>query len=126
MLVQGDAKRQVVEFYEKVVNARDYQGALPYLGPYYIQHNPEATDGADGLRAFIEMMKAQYPQSHCDVKRVFVDGDYVILQVHVMRTPDDRGSAHVDIFRLENGKVVEHWDVDQPIPEKTLSGHGLL
>jgi predicted SnoaL-like aldol condensation-catalyzing enzyme len=57
-------------------------------------------------------------------KRVFADGDYVILHVHVTREPGARGSAHVDIFRLDGGKVAEHWDVDEPIPAGAANPNG--
>jgi predicted SnoaL-like aldol condensation-catalyzing enzyme len=117
-------KKIVLEFYEQVVNRRDFEAASHSLGPYYIQHNPDAADGAEGLKTF--MMRERSPHGHCEVKRVFADGDSVILHVHVIRELGTRGSAHIDIFRLEQGKVVEHWDVDQPLPEKTVNPHGML
>jgi predicted SnoaL-like aldol condensation-catalyzing enzyme len=57
---------------------------------------------------------------------VFADGDYVILHVHAVREPGTRGNAIVDIFRLEDGKIVEHWDVVQPIPEKAANANGMF
>jgi predicted SnoaL-like aldol condensation-catalyzing enzyme len=60
------------------------------------------------------------------IKRVLVDGDMVILHVHAIREPGERGVAIVDIFRLENGKIVEHWDVVQPIPEKAANSNGMF
>lgn len=56
----------------------------------------------------------------------FVDGDHVILHVHAVRKPGTRGNAIVDIFKLENGKIVEQWDVTQAIPEKTTSGNPMF
>lgn len=109
-------KRIVLEFYEHVVNRRDFPAAARYLGPYYIQHRADAEDGMGGLKEFIERMRQAYPHSRCQVKRVFADGDFVILHVHVVREPGTRGSAHIDLFRVEHGRVVEHWDVDEPIP----------
>lgn len=119
-------KATVLAFYEKVVNQRDFEGARLYLGPYYIQHNPDSDDGADGLKVFMEAMKRKFPHLHVEVKRVLADGDHVVLHTHVVREPGLPGSAHVDIFRLEHGKVVEHWDVDQPIPDKAVNPHGML
>jgi predicted SnoaL-like aldol condensation-catalyzing enzyme len=119
-------KKIVLEFYEYVVNRRDFEAASHYLGPYYTQHNPDAADGAEGLKTFMQMKREKFPHSHCEVKRVFTDGDYVILHVHIIREPGTRGSVNVDIFRLEHDKVVEHWDVNQPIPEKTINPHGML
>ena len=59
-------------------------------------------------------------------KRVFADGDFVILHVHGVREPGERGVAIIDIFRLEKGKIVEHWDVVQPIPEKPANNNGMF
>jgi predicted SnoaL-like aldol condensation-catalyzing enzyme len=68
------------------------------------------------------------PPAHAadEIKRVFADGDYVILHVHAVREPGTRGVAVVDIFKLENGKIVEHWDVVQPIPEKAANTNGMF
>jgi predicted SnoaL-like aldol condensation-catalyzing enzyme len=57
---------------------------------------------------------------------VFADGDYVILHAHAVREPRTRGNAIVDIFRIEDGKIVEHWDVVQPIPEKAANANGMF
>lgn len=117
-------KRLILEFYENVVNRRDFAAAAKSLGKTYIQHRADAEDGVEGLKAFMAKAQAQFPHLHADVKRVFADGDFVILQVHVVRESGDRGSKHVDIFRLENGKPVEHWDVDQPIAEHFIHDNG--
>ena len=119
-------KRNVIEFYDLAINKKDFAAASKYLGPRYIQHNPTAPDGAEVLKGFIEFLRAKFPESRSEVKRAFVDGDYVILHVHSVREPGTRGRAIVDIFRLENGKVVEHWDVIQDIPEKTANANGMF
>ncbi len=111
-------KKHVVEFYEKALNQKDFEAAKGYFGPKYIQHNPGAPDGIEGFKGFLAFLKEKFPQSHSEIKRVFADGDFVILHVHSVREPGVRGRAIVDIFRLENGKIVEHWDVIQDIPEK--------
>jgi predicted SnoaL-like aldol condensation-catalyzing enzyme len=114
-------KKAVLEFYEKGLNQKDFDAASKYFGPKYVQHNPGAPDGIEGFKAFIALRKEKFPNAHSDIKRIFADGDYVILHVHNVPNPGDRGSAIADIFRLENGKIVEHWDVVQPIPEKTAN-----
>lgn len=119
-------KRTVVEFYEKAINQKDFEAAAAYLGPRYIQHNPTAADGAEGLKSFLAFLRDKAPKYHSDIKHVFADGDYVILHVHNQREPDARGTAIVDIFKLENGKIVEHWDVRQDIPEKTANPNGMF
>lgn len=109
--------RQVVlAFYEAALNRLDYASAEKFLGPYYRQHNPGAADGKEGLRAFLEFLKTHHPQNHSEITQTFVDGDFVILRVHNRRDPDSLGNAIVDIFRLEDGLIVEHWDSVQPIP----------
>lgn len=114
-------KKVVVELYEQGINQKDFEAAAKAFGPKYIQHNPRAADGPEGFKAFIEFLKAKFPNYHSEIKRVFADGDYVILHVHNVPAPGERGAAIVDIFRLENGKVVEHWDVRQDIPEKSAN-----
>ena len=120
--------KAVLELYEKALNQHDFEGAAKYLGPRYIQHNPLAEDGAEGLKKFIEFRKQKFPQAKSIVKRAFADGDFVILHVHSMREPGTLGVAIVDIFRLENGKVVEHWDVIQevPPPDKVKNNNGMF
>jgi predicted SnoaL-like aldol condensation-catalyzing enzyme len=119
-------KKTVLEFYEAGLNNKDFEAASKYFGPKYIQHNPGAPDGIEGFRAFINFLKEKFPNSHSEVKKVFAEGDFVILHVHAVREPGTRGRAIVDIFRLENGKIVEHWDVAQDIPEKMPHNNGMF
>jgi len=119
-------KKTVLEFYEAGLNKKDFEMASKYFGPKYIQHNPGAPDGTEGFRSFINFLKEKFPNSHSEIKKVFADGDFVILHVHSVREPGTRGRAIVDIFRLENGKIVEHWDVAQDIPEKMPHNNGMF
>ena len=119
-------KKAVLEFYDKALNQKDFDAAVKYFGPRYIQHNPNAPDGIDGFKAFIAQRKEKLPNAKSEIKRAFAEGDYVILHVHGVREPGERGVAIIDIFRLENGKIVEHWDVVQPIPEKTANSNGMF
>jgi predicted SnoaL-like aldol condensation-catalyzing enzyme len=123
---QETNKKNVVEFYEKALNQKDFEAAARYLGPRYTQHNPVAADGPEGLKAFIQFLRDKFPSSRSEIKRVFADGDYVIVHVHAMREPGTRGRAIIDIFKLENGKIVEHWDVGQDIPEKPANPNGMF
>jgi predicted SnoaL-like aldol condensation-catalyzing enzyme len=102
------------------------RAASQHFGNRYVQHNPGAPDGPEGLKAFLGFLKEKFPQSRSEIKRVFADGDYVILHVHAVREPGTRGSAIVDIFKLEGGKIVEHWDVVQPIPDKAANNNGMF
>jgi predicted SnoaL-like aldol condensation-catalyzing enzyme len=123
---QETNKKNVVEFYEKALNQKDFEAASRYLGPRYTQHNPVAADGPEGLKAFIQFLRDKFPSSRSEIKRVFADGDYVIVHVHAMREPGTRGRAIIDIFKLENGKIVEHWDVGQDVPEKAANPNGMF
>jgi len=124
---QEEANRAaVLAFYEKGLNQKDADAALAYVGNRYVQHNPNAPDGPDGFRKFIGFLREKFPSSHSEVKRSFVDGDFVILHVHSVREPGSRGRAIVDIFKLENGKIVEHWDVVQDIPENPANNNTMF
>lgn len=119
-------KKVVLDFYEKGLNQKDFDAAAKHFGPKYIQHNPTAPDGIDGFKAFIAFRKEKFPNARSEIKRAFAEGDFVILHVHGVREPGERGVAIIDIFRLENGKIVEHWDVVQPIPEKAANSNGMF
>lgn len=119
-------KQYVLEFYEKAINQKDFDAAAKYLGSRYTQHNPTAADGPDGLKAFIQFLRDNYPNAHSEIKRVFAEGDYVILHVHSIREPGTRGRAIFDLFKLENGKIVEHWDAVQDIPEQSANPNGMF
>ena len=124
---QEEANRQtVLAFYEAGLNRKDFDAARQHFGPYYRQHNPNAADGIEGFQTFVAFMRENTPHSHSEIKGSFVDADFVILHVHKITTPGERGVAIVDIFRLEDGKIVEHWDVSQTIPEHTVSGNAMF
>jgi predicted SnoaL-like aldol condensation-catalyzing enzyme len=124
---QEETNKQVVlDFYEKALNQKDFEAAARHFGPRYIQHNPLAADGIEGFKKFIEFRREKFPNAKSVIKRALVDGDFVILHVHAIREPGERGVAIIDIFRLENGKIVEHWDVIQPIPEKAANDNGMF
>jgi predicted SnoaL-like aldol condensation-catalyzing enzyme len=76
-----------------------------------------AEPGREALKAFLDMIRAQTPEAAHDVKRAFVDGDHVTVHYHVRRWPGDLGWAVIDIFRIEDGMIAEHWDVMQDVVE---------
>ena len=119
-------KDTVLAFYNAALVQQDVDKAVQYLGAQYIQHNPMAPDGADGLKGLIKFLKEKYPQRSSNIKRVIVEGNLVVLHVHSKPTPEDRGTAIVDIFRVEGGKIVEHWDVMQPVPEKAANNNTMF
>jgi len=119
-------KKAVQEFYDFVINKKDFESARKYMGGRYKQHNPLVADGPEGLKAFIEFLKTNFPEARSEIKRVLADGDYVILHVHSIRPPNMRGRAIIEIFRLDDGKIDEHWDVIQEIPEESANPNGMF
>ena len=121
-------KENVIAFYELAFNQHKLDEAVEkYVAEPYIQHNPGV---ADGGKAFIDSFAPylkEHPQSRATIKRVIAEGDLVVVHVHSQNTPDERGEAVMDVFRLDaDGKIVEHWDVAQAIPEQTVSGHEMF
>ena len=119
-------KRIATEFYDAAINRKDFTAASQYLGSQYKQHNPTAADGAEGLRGFIDFLKMRFPNQRGEIKRVVAEGDLVVLHVHSTRGDNTPGRAIVDIFRIEHGKVVEHWDVIQDIPAQAANQNGMF
>lgn len=118
----------VVAFHKKAVfEGRVEEAFRLYAGPGYRQHNPLIEDGMEGLRKFVNQLIANRPNAHGEIKRVFADGDHVILHSHWHGLSDDpRGEAVVDIYRLEGDKVLEHWDVVQSIPETSANANTMF
>ena len=119
-------KKTVAALYEAALNKKDFEEAKKYLGNRYTQHNPTAKDGPEGLKGFIDFLRDKFPQSHSEIVQSFADGDYVILHVHSIRTPGTAGRAIFDLFKLEKGKVVEHWDAVQDIPASSANANGMF
>ena len=122
-----EANRQLVlGAYEHVLKPLDSSRVDDFFAPGYIQHNPMARTGANGLKDFLDWARAQSPDADHRVKRVFADGDHVIAHVHVIINPGERGNAVVDIFRIEDGRIAEHWDVAQVVPADSANSNGMF
>ena len=120
-------KQNVVSYYTLAFNdKRPEEAVAKYIGSRYIQHNPQAPDGPDAFVQFVKGFAEQFPQLHVEVKRVIGEGDLVMTHSLLTTSPEDRGTAAADIFRLEDGKVVEHWDVLQPIPETAANDNTMF
>jgi predicted SnoaL-like aldol condensation-catalyzing enzyme len=121
-------KTAAVAFYTQALLKGDVENAFRiYAGTNYRQHNPLVEDGMEGVRKFVARIMANHPDARCDIKRVFADGDHVIQHSHWHGLTDNPGGeAVVDIFRLENGKLVEQWDVIYPVPEKAANKNKML
>lgn len=113
-------KKIVIDFYEGVFlqhKVKEY--ADRYIGQQYIQHNPNVPDGKAPFVNFFTEKFQKNPQAKNEIKRAIAEGNLVVLHVHSTENEKDRGRAIIDIFRVENGKIVEHWDVIQNIPEQS-------
>lgn len=111
-------KADVKAFYDLAFNQRQpVQAVARYLGSSYRQHNPMAGDGPEPFIGYVKWLTGENPDLRVDIRRVIADGDLVVLHNHFIPSRGARGTAVIDIFRLENGKIVEHWDVIQEVPE---------
>jgi predicted SnoaL-like aldol condensation-catalyzing enzyme len=119
-------KRLVLAFYEQVIGRKDFEAGRKYMGENYRQHSPYATDGHAGLAAFVKFFGENFPNHRYEVKKVIAEGDMVVLHLHGMGGMNTHGEQVVDFFRVKDGKVVEHWDVIQPIPEKSENPNGVF
>jgi predicted SnoaL-like aldol condensation-catalyzing enzyme len=120
-------KQTVLAYLNTALNEkRPAEAVEKYGGSQYIQHNPQAPDGFEAFVQFVEGFTAQFPQLSLDIKRSIAEGDLVATHCLLKTSPEDRGSAVADFFRLEDGKVVEHWDVLQPVPESAANDHPMF
>jgi predicted SnoaL-like aldol condensation-catalyzing enzyme len=117
---------RVLAMYREVLIAMDPGKVDAHLSPRYIQHSSLAEPGLESLKRFLAHVRKESPDARQTIHRAFVDGDHVIVHVHVERWPGDPGLAAVDIFRCENGEIVEHWDVIQEVPAKPINPNGMF
>ena len=132
--VEDRNRAVVLRYMEEVVNQKNLDALDEVMAEDWIAHNPGEPNGREGLRQFFAGMFEQFPEIHADVKRVVAQGDLVVVHSHYTASEADRGndwapnsSATADFFRLEEGMIVEHWDVVQrPIPEGSVNGNTMF
>ena len=124
---EPNTKRLVLDFFDLAFVKREpEQAAERYLGASYTQHNPTAPDGAAVFPNLIGGLFAHAPDASFHLKRAIAEDDLVVLHYHLKLFPDDLGQAIVDIFRVEDGRIVEHWDVVQAVPAESANSNGMF
>lgn len=122
----ADNRRIIEDFARLFYVERDVRQAFEtYVAPDYIQHNPGVPDGREAAIALLQPMFSDRNRSF-EVRRILVDGDLAAIHIFARPDPAARGAAVADFYRLKDGKIVEHWDVIQPIPEKSANAHPMF
>jgi len=120
-------KKIAVAFLTMIFNEHKVEEAFQlYSVPDYKQHNPYAATGAKAAIDFLGPYLKQNSEARTEIIRVIAEGDLVAIHNNPKANSKDRGRAVVDIFRIANGKVVEHWDVVQDVPEKSANSNTMF
>ncbi|MDK1251717.1 nuclear transport factor 2 family protein [Cronobacter dublinensis] len=123
--VEEANRQRVITFYDRFFNQHD-TAAADVVADDYRQHNPSVPDGKAPFVNYFSGFFRDNPQSRAKVIRSAADGDLVWLQVHSTNGSHDRGQAVLDIFRVKDGKIVEHWDIIQDVPEKAANANTMF
>lgn len=116
----------VTAYYQTAFGGDPEKAVELYMGATYTQHNPEAADGPDAFIGFVHALRSEHPDLVLEIKRTIAEGDLVMTHSNLILKPGEPGLALADIFRLGAGKVVEHWDVIQPVPTSSDNSNGMF
>jgi predicted SnoaL-like aldol condensation-catalyzing enzyme len=121
-----DNRAIVTDFARLFYTERNVRAAFEtYVARDYTQHNPGIVDGREAAVALLDPMFSQ-PGREFRIKQIIVDGDMAVIHVHAIPSPGERGASVFDMYRLEGGKIVEHWDAIQPVPETSANPHPMF
>lgn len=118
-------KKLIKDFYQKIFGDHDFTNIDHYLLPSYIQHNPHVADGAEAFEKAVKVWLKDAPKKKIDVQHIAAENDLVFLHVRNL-LPDGKIQSVIDIFRIENRKIAEHWDVQEIVPEKSANSHPMF
>lgn len=126
-LPQSEVNKAIVaNYYARVWNAKNADALPEYIAADYIQHNPQVPNGRAPLQSFLGGFFQQMPQSSFTVARLVADGDLVVAHCLFKANDADRGTAVVDVYRISEGLLVEHWDVKEAVPESSTNGNPMV
>lgn len=111
-------KQIAIDFYNAALNEKNWEKAVQYIGDRYTQHSLYMQDGPSGLEELVARIKREHPDNRGEIKRAFADGDLVVMHLHVTRHRQHAGWSVIEVLRLENEKVVEHWDMFRTVPQE--------
>ncbi|MGE3608390.1 MAG: ester cyclase [Bacteriovoracaceae bacterium] len=130
MFVYGGVEKNkeiVVQFYELAFNKhRPVEAVKKYVSHKYVQHSPNIADGEMALLEYLKGRIQENPKSKVEIKHVIAEDDLVVLHLLSKKNKNDRGEAIIDIFKVKDSKIVEHWDVSQLVPEKTKNDNSMF
>lgn len=126
LTVEASNRKLVLDFYDQVFNKHQVAEASRVLSEGYIQHNPGVANGKTPFVNYFNGYFKNHPQSKVKVVRSVAQDDLVWLHVHSRGSAHDRGQAVLEVFRVKDGRIVEHWDVIQAVPEKSMNANGMF
>ena len=121
-------KANVRQVYKEIFNQGKTELVREFFSEKYIQHKPILDNGIQAVVDFIQEKMERTPKPSINIKHILAEGDFVVVHSHITINPSDErsGQAVVDLFKLENGLIVEHWDVIQDIPATTVNGNSMF
>ncbi|WP_084599025.1 nuclear transport factor 2 family protein [Actinoplanes subtropicus] len=119
-------KKIVTDYVERLLVNQDLSAIDAYLSPEHHEHNPGIASGAVELKAGLQAYLEQFPELKISLKRIIGEGDLVAAHLHVVNAPGERGRSVIDLFRVRDGKIVEHWDASQDVPETAANNNTMF